>query len=280
MISFLFWNLMGNQEATRPARMAALRQHVTRLAHSSKVDVFLFAESPFAPDELVGVLNAAGTGAYCFPPSNSQRIQLLTRLPAANVVDQFNDPSNGRLTIRRVTTPEQQELLLAALHFQSQLYWGQAEQALQMTRTSQDIRETEDQVGHQRTVLVGDLNMNPFDQGVVSAQALNAVMTRDLARAEGRTVAGRVYRFFYNPTWGFFGDRTPGPPGSFFSNSGPGGHYWNVFDQVLLRPDLMNHLSELQILDSDGQERLVTGRGRPRATHASDHLPLLFRLAF
>ncbi len=134
-------------------------------------------------------------------------------------------------------------------------------------------------VGHQRTVLVGDLNMNPFDLGMVGAQALNAVMTRDLARSEGRVVAGRSYRFFYNPMWGCFGDRTPGPAGTFFySASNPRSYYWHLFDQVLLRPALMDALVELRILEDDGQESLLTDRRRPRSSEASDHLPVLFRL--
>ncbi|MBL8795846.1 MAG: hypothetical protein JNM56_18220 [Planctomycetia bacterium] len=78
--------------------------------------------------------------------------------------------------------------------------------------------------------------------------------------------------------WGLFGDRTPGPPGTYFySGSGPGNPYWNIFDQVLLRPDIMDSLVELKIIDTDGQESLLTDRGRPRIATASDHLPILFR---
>jgi endonuclease/exonuclease/phosphatase (EEP) superfamily protein YafD len=278
MVSFLFWNLMGNQSATWAARSPALRNHIARIAAWHEVDVLLLAESGFDPADLVDALNEGKPGAYCFPASNSRRIQLLTRLPGSTVADQFNDSSDGRLTIRRLTTPANTELLLAGLHFQSRLAWGPDEQALQATVLQRDISATEDDVGHQRTVLVGDLNMNPFDLGVVGAQTLNAVMTRDLAREEGRTVAGRPYRFFYNPMWGCYGDRTPGPAGTYFAASGPGGHYWHVFDQVLLRPELMDALTDLRILDGDGQESLLTGRGRPRSAAASDHLPVLFRL--
>jgi endonuclease/exonuclease/phosphatase family metal-dependent hydrolase len=228
---------------------------------------------------VLDALNGAQSGALCYPASNSRRLQLFTRLPASAVIDQFNDSSDGRLTIRRLTTPSHNEILLAALHFQSQMAWMIEEQALQATVLQQDIARTEDLVGHQRTVLIGNLNMNPFDLGLVGAQALNAVRTCDLARRKGRTVAGRPYRFFYNPMWGYFGDRTPGPPGTYFSSaSEPGGYFWNMFDQVLLRAGLMDHLTELRIVDSDGEESLLTERGRPRALEVSDHLPLLVRL--
>jgi hypothetical protein len=40
----------------------------------------------------------------------------------------------------------------------------------------------------------------------------------------------------------------------------------------------MDSLTELRILDGDGQASLLTERGRPRSATASDHLPILFRL--
>jgi hypothetical protein len=279
MLSFLFWNLMGNQETTWAARSPALRTHITRIVSSFGVDVVLLAESAFTPSEIVAALNRGRPGNFSYPASNSRRIHLFTRLSAMAITDQFNDSSDGRLTIRRVATSPTNDILLAVLHFQSQMAWNPEEQALQATVTHQDITETENVVGHQQTVLVGDLNMNPFDLGVVGAQALNAVMTRDLARGEERTVAGRAYRFFYNPMWGHFGDRTPGPAGTYFySTSSPRNYYWHLFDQVLLRPALMDALADLRILENDGHESLLTDRRRPRSSEASDHLPVLFRL--
>jgi hypothetical protein len=279
MISFLFWNLMGNQAATWAARSSALRTHLGRIVANFGVDVLLLAESAFDTSDVLAALNGGGPDTFCYPPSNSRRIHLFTRLPEATVTDQFNDSSDGRLTIRRLTTSPTTDILLAALHFQSRMAWDALDQAMQTTVLQQDITDTEDVVGHQRTVLVGDLNMNPFDLGVVGAHALNAVMTRDLARGEGRVMAGRPYRFFYNPMWGCFGDRTPGPAGTYFySASRPGNHFWHLFDQVLLRPALMDALAELRILEEDGQESLLTDRRRPRSSEVSDHLPVLFRL--
>jgi len=79
--------------------------------------------------------------------------------------------------------------------------------------------------------------------------------------------------------WGCFGDRTPGPAGSYYYGAGsPDTPYWHVFDQVLLRPALADSLTELRILDSDGPEQLVSNRGRPRDGELTDHLPILFRL--
>jgi hypothetical protein len=137
----------------------------------------------------------------------------------------------------------------------------------------------EEKVGHTRTLLVGDLNMNPFDPGVSGAQGFHAVMSRRVAQRGSRTVRGKRYPLFYNPMWGLLGDRSVGPCGTYFLHSSkPNNYFWNMYDQVLLRPALADRLAELRILDSDGENSLLTRNGLPDKQQASDHLPLLFRL--
>jgi hypothetical protein len=122
--------------------------------------------------------------------------------------------------------------------------------------------------------------MNPFEDGITGALALHAVMTRTLAERVERVVQGTRYRFFYNPMWGCFGDRTVGPPGTYYHRSATVIElFWHMFDQVLLRPVLMDLLHDLVILDNIGSESLLTKpSGRPSLTVGSDHLPLTFRL--
>ena len=54
-----------------------------------------------------------------------------------------------------------------------------------------------------------------------------------------------------------------------------------MFDQVLLRPDLIDLFSndDLMILDSDGKNLLLSQQGIPDINVASDHLPLYFKLS-
>jgi hypothetical protein len=143
-----------------------------------------------------------------------------------------------------------------------------------------DIAGVERLLRHRRTVVVGDFNMNPFEQGMVEARALHALMTRPLAQTIHRLEQRGRYPCFYNPMWSYFGDRPSRPPGTyFFSNTlSSTNHFWNIYDQVLLRPEVMDKLSHLEILDSDGQVSLLTRFGRPNRAVLSDHLPLLFRL--
>ena len=81
--------------------------------------------------------------------------------------------------------------------------------------------------------------------------------------------------------WAHFGDRPNRPPGTFYSaRSTPLSYFWNIFDQVLIRPALLDAFEDdrLQILTTSGQSPLVDATGRPHKRIGSDHLPILFQL--
>ncbi len=174
------------------------------------------------------------------------------------------------------------DILLAVGHFPSKTYQSDISQAFECSELSREIRQTEQEIGHSRTIMVGDFNMNPFEDGIVSANGFNAVMTQGIAERKFRTVQNRKYPFFYNPMWGLFGDALPGrPPGTYYyAGSEHRSFFWNIFDQVLIRPDLMNSFrnEELKILGSDGNDSFMMSYGIPDSRAVSDHLPILFRL--
>jgi hypothetical protein len=106
-------------------------------------------------------------------------------------------------------------------------------------------------------------------------------MSAQLASRNSRVIEGREYRYFYNPLWSCLGDRSPGPPGTYYYHSAqPVTYFWNMYDQVLLRPDLLGCLGVdgVSILAAAGQTSLLTADGLPNHGLASDHLPILFRL--
>ena len=94
--------------------------------------------------------------------------------------------------------------------------------------------------------------MNPFEDGMVSANGLHAVMSQGIAQRGSRTVQGKAYPFFYNPMWSYLGDASAGPPGTFYyENAQHKTFFWNMFDQILLRPDLLEFFAaeNLQIVE-------------------------------
>ena len=89
------------------------------------------------------------------------------------------------------------------------------------------------------------------------------------------------YPFFYNPMWGHFGDGEGPVPGTYhYSRSEHVCRFWHMFDQVLIRPALLDSFdsTELTIITGDGTMSFLRDDGTPNRGAASDHLPVLFRL--
>ena len=238
-----------------------LAERVARIVKAHDVDIVAVAECDTGREEMEQVLRGSGVGTYGEAVTNAAKIRLFTRLDRRRLEEKFAD-TMGRMSIRELRIGTRPSVLLAIAHFPSKVNRTDADQALQATEFVREIARVEDYLGHRNTILMGDLNMNPFEYGVVGAQALHAVMTRRIAIPGERTVSGVPYPMFYNPMWGCFGDRTEGPPGTFYrSSSAPTNHFWNVYDQVLVRPGLIDGLGMVRILDSDGQEPLVSRSG-------------------
>ena len=270
MTSFLFWNI----------NRKGIQQSIVRLARRYKIDVLMLAECQIEPGILLRELNEGGRFGYHYSPKiGCEKIELFTQFSR-----EFIQPihESGRLTIRHLKLPGLTDILLAITHFPSKLHWSESSQAMECVELSSSIRIAEGQVGHARTVLVGDLNMNPFENGVVSANGLHGVMSRSIAKKGMRVVQEREYPFFYNPMWGLLGDGTPGPSGTYYYGSAEHiAFFWNTFDQVLIRPDLLPSFDNkgLEIPESDGEVSLLSNKGLPDAKVASDHLPVVFKLA-
>ena len=157
--------------------------------------------------------------------------------------------------------------------------WDDRDQAAEVCELAHQIRTLETRRGHARTILLGDFNMNPFDPGVVQAAGFHAAMTKAIASTESRVVQGREYPFFYNPMWGFFGDRTPGPPGTHYYRAGHVSYDWNIYDQVLIRPQAFPWFDDkIEIVTKIGEVDLLKKNGQPDPDVGSDHLPITFGL--
>jgi hypothetical protein len=260
MTTFLFWNLCGKP----------LTESLSRIADKYSVDVMILAECEITPGLILETLNRQSSPMFHYCPGQCEKVVIYARFSGDFLSPYFE---TDRITIRRI--------LLAAVHLPSKLHAHELDQYEVSRHLSGVIRRAEEGAGHSRTVLVGDLNMNPFECGAVSAGGLHAVMTREVALRNSRTVQGTDYRFFYNPMWGLFGDGGEGPAGSYYyAQSAHETYFWNIFDQVLLRPALLPNFrnDELKILTDDGVGTLLSKRGLPDNNDGSDHLPIIFKL--
>lgn len=261
-LNMLFWNVARRDLATQ----------VSDLVVRHEVNILLLAEAE-------GVTEAPLIAQGLLPtPGASTRIRFYTKFPR-DLIDPVRD--TGSVSIRQVRPPIGPSVLVVAAHLPSKLHRQEEDQLAEAIRIGTLIRQAELACGHTRTVVIGDLNMCPFESGVVAADGFHAVMDRNIASRGSRDVAREGRRFFYNPMWNFLGDDTFGPPGThYYDKGGQVNYYWHMFDQVLIRPDLLKNYKaeDVQVLTEVGTVNLLSESGRPNDHEFSDHLPILLRL--
>ena len=272
MANFLFWNM-----ARKP-----LSEALARLAARHQIDVMLLAECELAPKQILSALNRDTKNwqwAAPFLSLEPQKISIFTRFDTKQLAPRLDSP---RWTIRELRWPGLPPIVVAGVHLPSKWNVSDESQAFYCVELAGDIRAVEAQVGHGRTLVVGDFNMNPFEQGMLAANGLHGEASRRVAAGGSRKVEGHSYPFFYNPMWNFFGDAGRGPGGTYFwRNAQLVRLGWNIFDQVLLRPDLLPFFdtARLEILSGDGEISFLTRAGTPTTRAGSDHLPIKFAIA-
>lgn len=201
----------------------------------------------------------------------------------------INTAISKRLIFYNLSCPGAQDLLLCGIHFPSKLEYNTETQEEIANAYIGWINEIEEGLNTKRTIVVGDFNMNPFELGMIKPKTFNATLSKEMAKTSPRTFHYGKYDFFYNPMWNFMGDHrfsssTPKLPGSyyFYSTTDVKIIYWNVFENVLLRPDVIDNidLSTLAIPTNVGGHQLADANYEIDLVNYSDHLPLIFNLIF
>lgn len=273
-LDFLFWNIGGSD----------LTKEICQLVYQEDTDILMVAELGADPVELADTLTKRTKRPFHYvkvlgAQGYHRHVALLSAIPGL-----VARATREGMTVYTVNCICGKPFLLAAAHLRSKLYQGEQDALLNAKSCADYIRDVETEEGHQRTVLVGDLNANPFEDSVVAAEAFHGVMDPDLVlRKRRRRVRGKRYFFFYNPSWRFCGTPDGQPHGTYFySNSCSVCHFWNMFDQVLVRPALIDNFIDqsLAIVSNVRNASLLTSTGRPSKGKYSDHLPLRFSLEF
>jgi hypothetical protein len=192
--------------------------------------------------------------------------------------------ADDRLDARRLRRAGFEDILLAAFHYIDPRNNSPEKQREGLSRYKQTLLEAERKAGHTRTVLFGDLNMNPFAIGMLEPRrGLGAMITWDLAEAHSELADGGPHRF-YNPMWSVMG-RADAPGSYYWKETEPKNPYWNCIDAVLLRPEMRGVFVDdsLRILscipDSTGTEVALYRKAEKHwQILYFDHLPILFDL--
>jgi len=114
----------------------------------------------------------------------------------------------------------------------------------------------------------------------MASLGVHGMKDANIAKKKTRIVQGKRYDFFYNPMWNFLGDGNNVPGTYFYCKAVHHNVMWNTFDQVLIRPNLLNFIkmSDIEIISSIGATNLIDFRTKQIKKTYSDHLPLLISL--
>ncbi len=246
----------------------------------------ILAECPIPTGQILEALNPPRSAEYFFactvavPQKFKSTHDFPTRFRASCPPGERNEEvkSGSDFSIKRLRLPQRQEILLSSVHFPSKLRQTPDDQAAYVTRFADVLTKAEILAEHSRTVLVGDLNMNPYENGVVLNIGLHAVASRRIASRESRVVKFESDQFFYNPMWLHFGEKKQGHAGTYYYASPKArADFWNIYDQVLVRPSLLPYFrdEDVSVLWQDEARNvmLITSDGLPDKQAASDHLP-------
>jgi exonuclease III len=270
-LSFLFWNTNGKK----------CIEEVNNLVNNNDIDILILAENKATPIEMLTRLNEKKTSFY--PPHPFSLCNKL--IIYSNFHYDFLTPieESHRITVRSLSLPTIEKINIINVHFGDKGSFNSESQSEMASELKNFIEDIETREGHCRTLLIGDLNMNPFEIGLVKANGLNATMSKQIALQTKRTIQSKDYSYFYNPMWNLYGDLESDTAGTYYYRRAELVNYqWNIFDQLLIRPTLIEKFNKksLSIISHDGKKSLITKAGIPNKDLYSDHLPIKFELNF
>src|SRR4029077_12249456 len=113
---------------------------------------------------------------------------------------------SDRYDVWRLQLPLQKDLLLTLVHGLDKRNSTPAKQELFLQQVVAAVSYFEKEVGHERSIVLGDFNASPFESPVASTSGMHAVISRRIALGAPRRILNQSYPYFYNPMWNLLGD--------------------------------------------------------------------------
>ena len=258
----LFWNTHKN---------ADINSTICELAAENDASIVVLAEYVANVDDLLSSLLVQHGIKMQRYASCCERITIIGSI--SNVEVRFD---SDHTTIQLINGKD----ILCCTHLNSKIYSDhEAQREILIDQLMRELCAIENDLDSENTMIVGDFNINPYDSSCIDARYFHSLPIYEETRRRTRTVAGNKYSMFYNPMWRFLGD-TEEPYGTYYhNNSGSINTYWNLYDQVIIRPALRKRFVDdsLKIITETQSKYLLDSNGHPDET-ISDHLPIIFEI--
>lgn len=279
MINIVFWNTdISSKYKPNVEKSKYINNVIIDLVMKYKCDIIVLAEYGLNLNSLCTELSIKGREFREGPIASDTRVKLLidTRFLAELIRD---SKYYFACTIKNYAG---MEFLLSGVHLPSKLNANGVDRDIVVGDLMNDIRESEESVGHEKSIIVGDFNADPFEEVMIKADKLHAIPYANIVeQRERRIVYSRARQIFYNPMWNFMGDYCNTSACTYYCDVGGAINlYKNIFDQVIFSAHMIKYFLKetLQIMTKVGNMALVDDNGIPSRDLYSDHLPIMFSI--
>lgn len=261
-MKILFWNTANSEN---------INMFIKELVFENNISIIVLAEYKDDAKGLIDELELGGKRMKECITIGCNRLKIIASL---NNIEPGRQSDYASMQIIGNT------YILCGIHLPSQIYGGNEEMRnIVINQIVTDICDTERELCTENTIVVGDFNINPYDIGCTGAQFFHGLPVYEDTKRKSRKVAGQEFYMFYNPMWNFLGD-FESPCGTYYYNGSKANNtYWNLYDQVIIRPALRNQFVDksLKIITEVNAKSLVNDNGHPNKK-ISDHLPIMFEI--
>jgi hypothetical protein len=287
-IECLFWNI---KDTYNNERFDLLN------TYGQKADVIVLAEAQNAT-----INNRINNFSLIQPLQTSGRewIKIFVKNGSATnfQLTRVDELFKKRVCVARFKVNTKKDFFIVGVHLNSKVGIDEKTQLLLNNKASQEIHDFF-HTNHNRAIIVGDFNHNPFEPIINSNLTFNSIPNREITKRLGhRTYLRKRKVLFYNPMWNFVGDHDFQTNQERFN----GTYYlredrhktidqlhWNLLDQVLISKPIIDAVNpqDIQILTEYHNGKLninLADNSFFPSTKSylnpdySDHLPIRFSI--
>lgn len=276
MINIMFWNAGAGKFKNHIKDKVKIDECICSMMVGYKCDIIVLAEYEYDLEPLCNKISIKNRDFKMGPAFQYTRVKMImdSRLKSEIIRD------NKYFAIYSIQS-FRSEFLLTGVHFPSKMYGnGESGEIIGRLLIS-NLNESEKEVMHERAIIIGDFNANPFEPVMLNADIMHSYPWADFVRNKRvRRVYDTEYSIYYNPMWNLWGDEGLTGGTYHYDAGGVSNLYWNIYDQVILSHDMVNYFvrESLEIVNHVGSLSLLNKRGIPDSDRFSDHLPIFFSL--
>ncbi|KMW23701.1 endonuclease/exonuclease/phosphatase family protein [Enterocloster citroniae] len=277
MINIMFWNANAGKFKNHIKVKGMIDECICSMIVEYKCDIFVLAEYEYDLEALCNRISIKNRDFKIGPSFQHTRVKMImdSRLKSEVIRD------NNYFVIYSIQSLRTQ-FLLAGVHFPSKMHGKNGESGeLIGRRLIFNLIESEKVVMHEKAVIIGDFNANPFEPVMLNADMMHSYPRADFVlNKKVRKVYDTEYSIYYNPMWNLWGDEGLTGGTYHYDAGGVSNLCWNIYDQVILSHDMVNYFlrESLEIVNHIGDLSLLNKRGIPDSDRFSDHLPIFFSL--